>query len=84
MKQSRHTGIERLCYHAQFKPMKNTVSIAFDSLEQTSRWFLAFCLFHMAFFTLFPAFIRPQLSMDSVEGVAWGNQWQWGIVNTHF
>ncbi|ACJ18721.1 glycosyltransferase family 39 protein [Coxiella burnetii] len=58
--------------------MKNTVPTASDSLEQTSRWFWAFCLFHMAFFTLLPAFIRPQLSMDSVEGIAWGNQWQWG------
>jgi len=54
---------------------------AFNSQSINSlarRWFWLFCLLHIVVWTLIPAITRGNPPFDSVEGVAWGNQWQWG------
>lgn len=44
----------------------------------SSRWFWIFCLFHLLAWTIAPSLFRPNAPFDTVEGIVWGNQWQWG------
>lgn len=41
-----------------------------------------FILIHIVLWTLIPFFLRPSLTHDALEGIAWGTQWQWGY-NKH-
>lgn len=44
----------------------------------THKWFWIFSFLHLLFWTLGPTFCRGNAPFDSVEGIAWGNQLQWG------
>lgn len=44
----------------------------------TRKWFWIFSITHLLFWTLGPTFCRSNAPFDSVEGIAWGNQLQWG------
>lgn len=46
--------------------------------NQTRRWFWIFALAHLLIWTISSRLTRGNPPFDSVEGVAWGNQWQWG------
>lgn len=52
--------------------------ISKDWSYQPKHWFTAFCLIHWVAWTAITALTRANPPFDSVEGVAWGNQWQWG------
>lgn len=44
----------------------------------TKKWLLIYCLFHLIIWTLTSTIARDTLPHDVAEGIAWGNQWQWG------
>lgn len=41
-------------------------------------WLSLICLFQMFFWTLGPWLTRFNLHSDTLEGITWGNLWQWG------
>lgn len=45
-------------------------------------YFWVFVILHVLIWTLGPALVRPNLTHDTLEGIAWGLQWQWGY-NKH-
>lgn len=53
-------------------------SNALTEQRKASRWFYLFCGLHFLAWTLMPFLSRGNAPFDSVEGVAWGNLWQWG------
>jgi 4-amino-4-deoxy-L-arabinose transferase-like glycosyltransferase len=52
------------------------------SKEKEKRYFILFLLVHTLLWTLGPYFFRTALTHDSLEGLTWGAQWQWGY-NKH-
>lgn len=49
---------------------------------KTTRWFWVFCCIHLIIWTAVPALTRGSVDFDTLESIAWGNQWQWGY-NKH-
>jgi hypothetical protein len=50
-----------------------------DTTEQQCRRYLGiFILIQLVFWTLVPWLTRHNIPFDTIEGIAWGNQWQWG------
>ncbi|MDD7804111.1 MAG: glycosyltransferase family 39 protein [Endozoicomonas sp. (ex Botrylloides leachii)] len=47
---------------------------------QTRPWFwlVVLCLFQLIFWTLSETWVRHSPHADTLEGIAWGNLWQWG------
>ena len=52
------------------------------ALANTKRYFFWFVVLHVLAWTLGPALLRGSLTHDTLEGIAWGLQWQWGY-NKH-
>jgi 4-amino-4-deoxy-L-arabinose transferase-like glycosyltransferase len=48
----------------------------------TKRYFYWFILIHLLAWTIGPLLLRGSLPHDTLEGIAWGLQWQWGY-NKH-
>lgn len=48
----------------------------------TKRYFWLFVFIHVLAWTLGPALFRGSVPHDTLEGIAWGMQWQWGY-NKH-
>ncbi|MCC5792646.1 MAG: glycosyltransferase family 39 protein [Legionellaceae bacterium] len=46
--------------------------------RQTHDYFWLFIILHTLFWTIGPALLRPSLPHDTLEGISWGLQWQWG------
>lgn len=46
--------------------------------SSATRVFVALCLIHLIAWTLMPVLLHGNLPFDTVEGIAWGRQWQWG------
>lgn len=44
----------------------------------TKLFFGIFCLLHLLLWTLIPTFMPGSVPQDTLEGIVWGNQWQWG------
>lgn len=44
----------------------------------TKKFFGIFCLVHLLVWTIIPAMVRGSVPQDTLEGIAWGNQWQLG------
>ncbi len=42
------------------------------------RWLALICGFQLIFWTVVPWLVRNTLHSDTLEGIAWGNLWQWG------
>ena len=53
-----------------------------QTLSHTKRWLVIFILAHVVLWTLGPVLFRHSLTHDTLEGIAWGSQWQWGY-NKH-
>ena len=49
-----------------------------EPLKHPLRWLSLLCLFQLTFWTLAPNWVRHTLNSDTLEGIAWGNLWQWG------
>ncbi|MGI9280248.1 MAG: glycosyltransferase family 39 protein [Endozoicomonas sp.] len=47
-------------------------------IKHPYRWLSLICLFQLLFWTLGPWLARNTLHSDTLEGIAWGNLWQWG------
>lgn len=63
--------------------MQNEAMIAESSpssmvIKHPFRWLGLICLFQLFFWTLGPWLVRNTLHSDTLEGIAWGNLWQWG------
>lgn len=41
-------------------------------------WFAGFCIIHLLIWTIVPALSLGSVPQDTLEGIVWGNQWQWG------
>ncbi|MDF2867430.1 MAG: putative Undecaprenyl-phosphomannose:protein mannosyltransferase, partial [Gammaproteobacteria bacterium] len=48
----------------------------------TKRYFCWFVIIHVLAWTLGPSLLRGSVTHDTLEGIAWGLQWQWGY-NKH-
>lgn len=48
----------------------------------TKKWFWTFCTLHVVLWTVALTLVRKNLPFDTVEAIAWGNQWEWGY-NKH-
>ena len=46
--------------------------------KKPSFWFWIICLVHLLAWTIAPTIIRHNVPFDTIEGIVWGNQWQWG------
>ena len=40
--------------------------------------FYVFCTIHLLLWTILPSIVRGNVPFDTIEGIAWGFQWQWG------
>ncbi|AMO57366.1 glycosyltransferase family 39 protein [Endozoicomonas montiporae] len=49
-----------------------------DTLKHPLRWLGLLCLFQITLWTLAPNWVRHTLNSDTLEGITWGNLWQWG------
>lgn len=63
--------------------MQNEAMIADSSpssvvIKHPFRWLSLICFFQLFFWTLGPWIVRNTLHSDTLEGIAWGNLWQWG------
>ena len=47
-------------------------------LKHPLRWLSLLCLFQLTLWTLAPNWVRHTLNSDTLEGITWGNLWQWG------
>ncbi len=47
-------------------------------IKHPYRWLSLICLFQLVFWTVGPWLVRNTLHSDTLEGIAWGNLWQWG------
>ncbi|KEQ19788.1 glycosyltransferase family 39 protein [Endozoicomonas numazuensis] len=47
-------------------------------IKHPYRWLSLICLFQLLFWTMGPWLARNTLHSDTLEGIAWGNLWQWG------
>ncbi|MGI9275998.1 MAG: glycosyltransferase family 39 protein [Endozoicomonas sp.] len=47
-------------------------------IKRPLSWLALISLFQILFWTLGPWFTRHTLVSDTLEGIAWGNLWQWG------
>lgn len=47
-------------------------------LKHPLRWLSLLCLFQLTFWSLAPNWVRHTLNSDTLEGITWGNLWQWG------
>ena len=45
---------------------------------QPLNWLMLLCLFQISLWTIFPNWLRHSLHADTLEGITWGNLWQWG------
>ena len=50
--------------------------------KKYTKYFIILCLIHTTIWSLFPYFSRISIPFDTMEGVAWGNQWMLGY-NKH-
>lgn len=62
--------------------MPGNYSIETFSLKNTRYYFWLFILLHTIIWTIGPALLRPTIPHDTLEGITWGLQWQWGY-NKH-
>lgn len=46
--------------------------------KEPSFYFWVFVSCHLFLWTMGPLWIRPNLTHDTLEGISWGLQWQWG------
>ncbi len=46
--------------------------------ERCHRWFWLFCAAHLFIWVFMPLWLCQNAPFDSLEGIAWGNQWQLG------
>ena len=53
--------------HNDIKPLKHPL-----------RWLSLLCLFQLTFWSFAPNWVRHTLNSDTLEGITWGNLWQWG------
>jgi 4-amino-4-deoxy-L-arabinose transferase-like glycosyltransferase len=44
----------------------------------TKKYFWLFCIVHLLIWTIVPAIVRGSVPQDTLEGIVWGNQWQFG------
>lgn len=51
---------------------------------QMTRLFQIFVAIHVFLWALVPALVRTNLSLDVVEGIMWGKEWQWGYYKHPF
>ena len=51
---------------------KYNIKLSFNSI------FWLFCLAHILFWTVIPYMVRGNIPFDTLEGIAWGQNWQWG------
>jgi len=42
------------------------------------QWVFWLIVIHLFLWTILPSLVRPSLPHDTLEGIAWGLQWQWG------
>lgn len=49
-----------------------------ENTQTAKRYFWYFCLAHFLVWVIVPSVCRHILPRDTVEGIAWGLQWQWG------
>ena len=47
-----------------------------DAIEKP--WFLGLLVCHLVLWTLLPALLQHNAPLDVIEGLAWGQVWQWG------
>lgn len=47
-------------------------------LKHPLRWLTLLCLFQVTLWSLAPNWVRHTLNSDTLEGITWGNLWQWG------
>ena len=52
------------------------------SLKNSNYYFWLFIVIHTLLWTVGPALLRPSVPHDTLEGITWGMQWQWGY-NKH-
>ncbi len=57
-------------------------SLKTKEITHAQRWLGLFLIAHMILWTLGPALCRDSITHDTLEGIAWGSQWQWGY-NKH-
>jgi 4-amino-4-deoxy-L-arabinose transferase-like glycosyltransferase len=62
--------------------MFNKIASYPAAAPDTRRYFWTFILLHVLAWTLGPSLMRGSLTHDTLEGIAWGLQWQWGY-NKH-
>lgn len=48
------------------------------SAKQAWRWLMPLCIGHVILWTLSSSLTRGSVTHDTLEGIAWGMQWQWG------
>ena len=53
-----------------------------QDMTNARQWFALFLIAHLLLWILGPALLRYTLPHDTLEGIAWGSQWQWGY-NKH-
>lgn len=56
---------------------------AFGS-KTAERWFYLFVVIHFLAWTIVPALTRINLPLDSIEGILWGHQLEWGYDKNPF
>ena len=49
-----------------------------NTIKRPLGWLALICLFQITLWTLGPWLTRHTLVSDTLEGIAWGNLWQWG------
>ena len=53
-------------------------SAHFSEVRKNHFYFILFLFIHVIIWTLGPYLARPSLTHDTLEGITWGLQWQWG------
>ncbi len=62
----------------QHRPRPDGVVGGWLSAWDTKNIFLVFCLAHVVVWTLVPALMYQSVPNDTLEGITWGNMWQFG------
>ena len=66
-----------------YPTLSDTIKKRITSLSASQLFFCA-CILHFLLWVLLPYFIRPQILIDSAEGIAWGMQWELGYFKHPF
>lgn len=53
-------------------------------IKKAQGFVLIFIMLHVIVWTLVPTLIRLNLPLDSIEGIGWGQEWQWGYDKNPF